>query len=145
MNGMVESRMLGNGHVRFGRRPGETDPSRDGYRAPGRPHHAPAEQQQAWLPLMQTAVLDGWADERDLAYLQDLVDMQTGRPQTHATVTYSGGGEKARLWPLADPEGVNDLRAMLNMAPLSGEEIVNAWTVEELAPHRPVRTLPDKW
>lgn len=134
--------MLGNGHVRFGRRPGETDPSRDGYRAPGRPHHAPAEQQQAWLPLMQTAVLDGWADERDLAYLQDLVDMQTGRPQTHATVTYSGGGEKARLWPLADPEGVNELRAMLNMAPLSGEEITNAWTVEELAPHHPVDTLP---
>ncbi|HEY4003645.1 MAG TPA: DUF6624 domain-containing protein [Pseudonocardia sp.] len=104
--------------------------------------HAPAEQQQAWLPLMQTAVLDGWADERDLAYLQDLVDMQTGRPQTHATVTYSGDGENARLWPLADPEGVNDLRAMLNMAPLSGEEITNAWTVEELAHHHPVHTLP---
>jgi hypothetical protein len=30
--------MRGNAHVRFGRRPGETDPSRDGHRAPGRPH-----------------------------------------------------------------------------------------------------------
>ena len=30
--------MRGNAHVRFGRRPGETDPSRDEHRAPGRPH-----------------------------------------------------------------------------------------------------------
>lgn len=123
--------MLGNGHVRFGRRPGETDPSRDGYRAPGRPHHAPAERQQMWLPLMRTAVLDGWADEHDLAYLQDSVDMHAGRPQTHGTVTY---GEKARLWPLAQPEQVNELRVMLNMRPLSEDELANAWTADELSP-----------
>ena len=30
--------MLGNGHVRFGGRPGETDRSQDGHRAPGRPN-----------------------------------------------------------------------------------------------------------
>ncbi len=30
--------MRGNAHVRFGRRPGETDRSRDRHRAPGRPH-----------------------------------------------------------------------------------------------------------
>ena len=32
--------MRGNAHVRFGRRPGETDRSRDRHRAPGRPHLA---------------------------------------------------------------------------------------------------------
>lgn len=30
--------MLGNGHVRFGRRPGETGWPKGRYRAPGRPH-----------------------------------------------------------------------------------------------------------
>ncbi|MYS67828.1 hypothetical protein GTW66_28645 [Streptomyces sp. SID5473] len=30
--------MLGNGHVRFGRRPGETGWPKGQYRAPGRPH-----------------------------------------------------------------------------------------------------------
>jgi hypothetical protein len=30
--------MLGNGHVRFGGRPGETDRSQDRHRAPGRPN-----------------------------------------------------------------------------------------------------------
>lgn len=30
--------MRGNAHVRFGRRPGETDPPKGGHRAPGRPH-----------------------------------------------------------------------------------------------------------
>jgi transposase len=30
--------MRGNTHVRFGRRPGETDPPRGGHRVPGRPH-----------------------------------------------------------------------------------------------------------
>jgi hypothetical protein len=93
--------------------------------------HAPAEQQQMWLPLMRTAVLDGWADEHDLAYLQDSVDMHAGRPQTHGTVTY---GEKARLWPLAQPEQVNELRLMLNMRPLSEDELANAWTADELSP-----------
>ena len=34
----VESRMRGNVHVRFGRRPGETDRLRSRHRAPGRPH-----------------------------------------------------------------------------------------------------------
>jgi hypothetical protein len=92
--------------------------------------HAPAEQQQMWLPLMRTAVLDGWADERDLAYLQDRCDVNAGRPQVHGTETY---GDPGRLWPLAQPDEVNELRAMLNMRPLSEDELANAWTVDELS------------
>jgi hypothetical protein len=95
---------------------------------------------------MHAAVLDGWADERDLAYLQDRCDVNAGRPQTHATVTY---GDPVRLWPLAQPEEVNELRAMLNMHPLSEEEIANAWTADELTQYgRPLteqlcRVAPD--
>ena len=40
---LVESRMLGNGHVRFGGRPGETDQPRGWHRAPGRPLPGAAE------------------------------------------------------------------------------------------------------
>jgi hypothetical protein len=68
--------------------------------------HAPAEQQQAWLPLMQAAALDGWAEERDLAHLRDSVDMHTGLPQTHGTQSVSyDDPARARLWPLALTRG----------------------------------------
>ena len=36
--GLMESRMLGDGHVRFGRRGAETDRSKEQYRAASRPH-----------------------------------------------------------------------------------------------------------
>ncbi|HTH48663.1 MAG TPA: hypothetical protein VMB21_14215, partial [Candidatus Limnocylindria bacterium] len=46
-HGLIERTLTGlwragcpdNGHVRFGRRPGETDRPKDRHRAPGRPHN----------------------------------------------------------------------------------------------------------
>jgi hypothetical protein len=43
--------------------------------------HAPPRQQQAWLPLMHDAVLNGRADEGDLAHLRASVDRHTGGPR----------------------------------------------------------------
>ena len=37
-HGLVESRMRGNAHVRFGGRAGETDQPKDRHRAPARPN-----------------------------------------------------------------------------------------------------------
>jgi hypothetical protein len=54
----------------------------------------------------------------------------------HLTSTQSlSYGDPARLWPLADPDGINELRAMLDMHPLTEEEIANAWTASEPAEH----------
>src|SRR4051812_26991411 len=49
----AESRMRGNAHVRFGRRPGETDRPRGRHRAPGRPNTQiqALDRTQATLPM----------------------------------------------------------------------------------------------
>ena len=43
LNGLWRAGCPDNGHVRFGRRPGETDRPKDRYRAPGRPHNLVAD------------------------------------------------------------------------------------------------------
>ncbi len=91
---------------------------------------ATPQQRRAWLAWMQRAVLDGWADEADLAFLDDRVAKEAGRAQIHGTVTY---GDPARLWPLAEPEKVPELREMFQLPPLANHEIANAWTFAELA------------
>jgi hypothetical protein len=45
-------------------------------------------------------VLLGCADERDLAFLDDRVAREAGRPQVHGTVTY---GDPPRLWHWPSP------------------------------------------
>lgn len=96
--------------------------------------HAPPERQEEWLRLMQAAVLDGHAEKRDLVYLQDRVNMHAGRPQTHGT-QWLGFGEVLRLWPVVDPEGLNERRLALELRPLTDEQVAGVWTAEELAAH----------
>ena len=100
---------------------------------------ATPQQRRAWLPWMQRAVLEGWANEGDLAFLDDRVAREAGRTQIHGTVTY---GDPARLWPLAEPEKVPELCEMVQLPPLSDAEIANAWTFEELAWSVSARATP---
>jgi hypothetical protein len=95
---------------------------------------ATAAQRKVWFPWMQRAVLHGCADERDLAFLDDRVAREAGRAQLHGTVTY---GDTARLWPLAEPDTLPELRAMLHLPPLSDQDIAAAWTFAELASAAP--------
>jgi hypothetical protein len=90
---------------------------------------ASPRQRQLWLPLMQQAVMDGWAAETDLVFLEDRAAVHAGQPQIHGTATH---GDPARLWPLADPEQVNALRKIFQLSSLPDEEITNAWTFAEL-------------
>jgi hypothetical protein len=87
-------------------------------------------QRGVWFPWMQRAVLLGCADEQDLAFLDDRVAREAGHPQVHGTVTY---GDPARLWPLAEPDKLGELRVMFHLPPLSDRDIAAAWTLRELA------------
>jgi hypothetical protein len=91
-------------------------------------------QRAVWFPWMHQAVSDGWADDTDLAILDDRVAREAGRPQLHGTVTY---GDPPRLWPLAEPEQLGELRAMFHLPPLSEQDLAGAWTFAELARSAP--------
>jgi hypothetical protein len=91
-------------------------------------------QRKVWFPWMQRAVMHGWADERDLAFLDDRVAREAGHPKVHGTVTY---GDPARLRPLAEPDKLPELRVMFHLPPLSDRDIAAAWTFAELASAAP--------
>ena len=61
--------MLGDGHVRFGRRLGETDRSKDPHRAPSRPHVALCHSRQEALEVK--ARLADWLAPRGLSFNED--------------------------------------------------------------------------
>lgn len=88
--------------------------------------HAPLRLQEAWLPLLREAVEAGAASAVDLAYLDDRVRTQHGRPQRHGTQWFVRGAER-RLFALERPGEVNDRRAELGLAPLSADDIAAAW------------------
>jgi hypothetical protein len=67
--GPVEIRMLGDGHVRFGRRLGETDRWKGRHRAPSRPHIALCHSRQEALDVK--ARLADWLAPRSLAFNED--------------------------------------------------------------------------
>lgn len=97
--------------------------------------HAPPHRQAEWLPLMRAAVAEGRAAERDLVYLEDRVATHEDRPQHFGTQYVGHGGGPARLWPVSDPNGVNERRARLGLPPVPAEDLDTMWTAEEIAEH----------
>lgn len=97
--------------------------------------HAPPGRQDAWLPLMERAVADGTASARDLAYLRDRVNMHHNRPQIHGTQHAGYGGGRVRLWPVTDPDTLNERRDTIGLPPVDAATIADAWTPAELAQH----------
>jgi len=96
--------------------------------------HAEPEQRAAWLPLMQDAVNARHADRRDLAYLEDRVNLDHNRPQVYGTQGFATSGDgEARLWPTIDPAGLNERRRAVGLSPLDDMTVANAWTIEEIA------------
>jgi hypothetical protein len=74
-------------------------------------------QEQA-LELMQDAVDDDQADPSELAYLDDRVAVNNERPQRYGTQVRCGPGGAVPATPLVDPEGVDELRAAVDLDPL---------------------------
>lgn len=94
--------------------------------------HSPPAYQDRWLPLLRAAVEHGLATRRDLAYLQDRVDVHHGRPQTYGTQSIGIGSLPPRLWPVTDPSAVDALRDELGLPPLDADHVATAWTSDEI-------------
>jgi hypothetical protein len=88
--------------------------------------HAPDHLQERWLPLMRAAVAAGLGSERDLAYLQDRVDMHNRRRQQYCTQHFGIHAVPIRL---------NTRRARLDLPPITQDVLDDAWTREALAEH----------
>lgn len=75
------------------------------------------EFQERALELMRQAVDDGEADPTELAYLEDRVALNQGRPQTYGTqiACVDGRAEPAEL---VDPDRVEELRAEVGLQPM---------------------------
>lgn len=97
--------------------------------------HAPEADQERWLPLMRGAVTTGLASRRDLAYLQDRVDMHNHRRQQHGTQHFGTHNSPMRLWPVTDAAELNVRRARLDLPPVPHDVLDNAWTADLLAEH----------
>jgi hypothetical protein len=68
------------------------------------------------LELMRAAVADGEADATELAYLEDRVTLNSGRPQIYGTQISCVDGH-AEPSELADPNGVEELREQVGLQP----------------------------
>jgi hypothetical protein len=66
---------------------------------------------------MRAAVEDGEADPTELAYLEDRVALNSGRPQTYGTQIACVDGH-AEPSELADPDRVEELREEVGLQPL---------------------------
>ncbi|QKG23475.1 DUF6624 domain-containing protein [Actinomadura verrucosospora] len=77
--------------------------------------------QRRFLRAMRQAVERGDADPKDLAYLEDRVRVNAGRPQLYGTqygMTASGFGPQ----PIEDPDGLDDRRAEVGLPPMAEYE-----------------------
>jgi hypothetical protein len=70
------------------------------------------------LALMRDALDEGDADATEVAYLQDRVAVNTGRPQTYGTQIRCRGGRARPATPISDRPQVDELRAEIGLEPL---------------------------
>jgi hypothetical protein len=78
----------------------------------------PAFQRRA-LELLRTAAAAGQASPGNLAYLEDRVAVAAGQPQTYGTQVGCAPEGPQPATPLADPAGVDGLRAAAGLEPLA--------------------------
>jgi len=79
--------------------------------------HDVAFQQHA-LELMREAAADGLADATEVAYLEDRVAVNEGRPQTYGTQIRCEQGGPVPSTPIADEANVEERRAAAGLEPL---------------------------
>jgi uncharacterized protein DUF6624 len=77
-----------------------------------------AFQQQA-LALLRQRAADGQASGREVAYLEDRVAVNLGKPQVYGTQIRCRDGIPAPATPIIDAERVDDVRAAVGLGPLA--------------------------
>jgi hypothetical protein len=77
------------------------------------------EFQRRALALLQSSAADSRVPRWHGAYLEDRIALYESRPQRFGTQWIDDPRDgRARPWRLADPEGVNDLRASVGLGPM---------------------------
>ncbi|TDD91057.1 hypothetical protein E1293_02495 [Actinomadura darangshiensis] len=74
--------------------------------------------QRAFLALLREAVESGDAARKDLAYLEDRVRVNAGRPQLYGT-QYGGFGAAYGPQPIEDPDTLDARRAEAGLQPMA--------------------------
>ena len=75
--------------------------------------------QRRVLPLLTAAVSAGEADPSMLAMLRDRILVNEGRPQIYGTQIAGVADGEPVPWPVADPEGMDERRAEVGLAPFA--------------------------
>ena len=109
--------------------------------------HAPLEMQEKYLPLVEQMATQRLIKASEYACLFDRVAMHQNRPQRFGSQSVQFGELDAMrlyLWPVEEPEKLDELRASMGMQPLAdylrqlteatGHEVIfdPAMTVDEL-------------
>ena len=83
--------------------------------------HAEIEFQEQCLPLLRAAVAAQDSSPKNLAYLEDRVNMRRGRPQRYGT-QFNYGANGLELYPLEDEERVDEWRAEVGLGTMAEYE-----------------------
>ncbi len=90
--------------------------------------HADINVQEKYLPIMRQAVLDGKAEARALAFLEDRHLLRHGKKQFYGSqVDYDKKTGKPILAPIEDEPNVNNRRISIGLEPL--EEYLKQWGI----------------
>lgn len=91
--------------------------------------HADLETQIKYLPMMRAAVAKDEAFPSQLALLEDRINMRQGKKQVFGSqIAVDQETGEYYVYPLMDPENVNEYRASVGLGPL--EDYIKNWGME---------------
>lgn len=90
--------------------------------------HAPLENQEKYLPLLEESVKKGESNGSDLALLEDRILMRNGKPQKYGSqISLDSETGEAKVYEVESPEYVNQRRKEVGLGPI--EEYVKKWGI----------------
>ena len=96
--------------------------------------HSDLETQLKYLPMMREAVQRGNARKIDLALFEDRIAVRQGKRQIYGSQIFKDydNGE-VYVWPLIEPEKVNERRAAIGLGPIEDyvTRVGMTWDVEK--------------
>ena len=96
--------------------------------------HAPLETQEKFLPLLQESVRKGESQGKDLALLEDRIQMRKDLPQTYGSQFYTDQETgKNFFYEIKEPEYVNQRRREVGLPPLENyaKSMGIEWSVKQ--------------